>query len=201
MSVRVSWPSAALSGLRFGKHQCGGGQAHLPHRLADCLRRCSGLAGKAADLADGMLIGCGMGDEVQVPVIQVRYPERVLPVLERGPGREYLSCVALQRGDPGLDRVLSQPQGTLLRCEDRIGNGPGTRSRVELVLGPQVRDVAQGDRDLPPVPRSVYSVTMSGDSSASSVTESSAELIAAWARISNLRLTRSSAEGITTWSR
>ena len=55
-----------------------------------------------------MFVGCGTGDEVQVLVIQVRNPERVLPVLERGPGREYLGCVALQRGDPGLDRVLSQ---------------------------------------------------------------------------------------------
>jgi hypothetical protein len=53
-----------------------------------------------------MFVGCGVGDEVQVPVIHVRYPQRVVQVPERGPGPEYLSCVALQRGDPGLDRVL-----------------------------------------------------------------------------------------------
>jgi porphobilinogen synthase len=139
----------ALSGGRLGKRQCGGGQAHLPHRLADRLRRRSGLVGKATDLGDGMLVGRGLGDEVQVPVIQVRYPERVLPVPERGSGRDYLTRVALQRGDPGLDRVLGEPQGTLLRPEDRVCQGPGARGRVELVLGPQFRDVAQGDRDLP----------------------------------------------------
>ena len=102
----VSRCLAVLSGRWFGKRQCGGGQAHLPHRLAGCLRRRSGLVGKASDLSDGMFVGCGVGDEVQVPVIHVRYPQCVVQVPERGPGPEYLSCVALQRGDPGLDRVL-----------------------------------------------------------------------------------------------
>src|SRR5690242_6600986 len=93
-----------------------------------------------------MFVGCGTGDEVQVLVIQVRYPERVLPVLERGPGREYLGCVALQRGDPGLDRVLSQLQGTLLRREDRVGHGSSARSHVGLVIGPQLGDAARRSR-------------------------------------------------------
>jgi hypothetical protein len=47
----VSRCLATLPGRWFGKRQCGGGQAYLPHRLADCLGRLSGLDGKAPSRA------------------------------------------------------------------------------------------------------------------------------------------------------
>ena len=49
--------------------------------------------------------------------------------------------------------------------------------------------------------RSVGSVTISGDCTASSATEPIAESMAVWARISSSRLTRSNAEGSTRSSR
>src|SRR3954447_1969293 len=104
-SVALAVPGA-LPGRWFGKGKGLGGQADLPHRVADGLRRGGRLVGKAADLGDGMLVGGGAGDEVQVAVIEVRYPQRVVQVPDGGPGRAHLRRVALHRGDPGLDRVL-----------------------------------------------------------------------------------------------
>jgi hypothetical protein len=47
---------------------------------------------------------------------------------------------------------VRQLQGTLVRLENGIGHRAHAVSRVELVHGPQLRDVAQGHRNLPLVP-------------------------------------------------
>ena len=140
---------AGLRGLRLGKRQCRRGLAHLPGLIAEHLRCCRDPLRQAADLGDGMLVSSRPGHEVHVPVVQVRYSQGVLPVPVGRFSPADLSRIAFQCGDPVHDPVLSQLHGPLMRSQDGSGQRARARRRIEIMLGPQVGDVAQGNRDLP----------------------------------------------------
>ena len=116
-------------------------------------QRASRLFGQIGDLGDSVLISRGAGNQVKVLVVQTCHFHGILPVPLCGIGGLSLHGIAFQRAYPGSDGVLSQCERTPLGRQHRGGHRARSGDRgAGGILGPQLRDIAQGRSDLPFVP-------------------------------------------------